>query len=212
MTIHVQAEGKESSSILSDGMIVEATENEAGNKAIVQFQWRLNESVAANQPYIAELPDNTASTEEQTGELTFEDGTVGSFLATEAGEVSVQFDEGIEGLETAATGVFEVTVVVENAEGEAGEEVVEEEDERSEEVTEETTLEQSEEDSAADQEKSDAEEATEDNGTEEESISKKQETNTKGNTLADAEEHGFTLELDEILDLDDTAFDEQHPM
>src|SRR5699024_6115390 len=77
---------------------------------------------------------------------------------------------------------------------------------------EETTLEQSEEDSAADQEKSDAEEATEDNGTEEESISKKQETNTKGNTLADAEEHGFTLELDEILDLDDTAFDEQHPM
>src|SRR5699024_3059832 len=28
----------------------------------------------------------------------------------------------------------------------------------------------------------------------------------------DGEKHGFKLELDEILDLDDEAFDEQHPM
>ncbi len=210
MTFQVQAEGEKPSSILANGEIVEENEGEA----VVQFNWTLDESVNTEDTYTAALPENTTIADEQSGELLHEGEDVGSFSATTEGEVSIQFNDGIAGLAEDATGSFTVNVVVEVEEVE---EQAEETEEVAEEDAEEATPEQSEEegteeDATADEEDADAEEGSEDDVKEEEKASEEQEDKNKRNVLANEEKHGFKLELDEVLDLDDEAFDEQHPM
>src|SRR5699024_3021592 len=77
------------------------------------------------------------------------------------------------------------------------------------------------EDESSDEESSDKEEADqeEQNTTEKKKASKddKEEasdkkSSSKATKADDGEKHGFKLELDDILGLDDEAFDEQHPM
>src|SRR5699024_4773181 len=91
-----------------------------------------------------------------------------------------------------------------------------------EELDEAGNLEESEEESPVQEDKAeeseDQEEATEENESEDTAVEEEQtkddETSERKPTAVQAKEekHGFKLELDEILDLDDEPFDEQHPM
>src|SRR5690625_3986934 len=180
------------------------------------------------------LDDALQVSEEQNGTLIVgaEDETieVGAYDVTTDGTVTAVFNDKIEDNADASGAI----VVKANIEGEKEEVESEEsnkdesaeneeakEDEtdsdlvENEESDESGNLEESEEESSVQEDEAEDSEENESEGTavEEEQI-KDDETSESKTTAVQAKEekHGFKLELDEILDLDDEAFDEQHPM
>src|SRR5699024_7119404 len=212
-----------------DGDEVDLDEYEG--KLSVQVDWSIdNDSLEAGDKADIHLSisEKVALISDQSGKLEFENKEIAIFDADTEGNISIEFTEDVEEVDAdKLEGTFTLEGEVEAEEEEFEEEESKEAEEKVEEETKEDTDQKVEsedkddsnedkEDESSDEESSDKEEQ---NTTEKKKASKddKEEasdkkSSSKATKADDGEKHGFKLELDDILDLDDEAFDEQHPM
>src|SRR5699024_5213167 len=154
--------------------------------------------------------------DEQKGDLRADDVDIATYKNHQDGTVEIKFNDKLDALKD-----LEGTFVI-KGEIEAEEEQATEEDDTSGEAAsdgkENSEEKPADDESATDDNADESDEATEDSNTDKDAEdagdkkSSKDNNKNSASTLADEEKHGFKLELDEILDLDDEAFDEQHPM
>src|SRR5690625_557428 len=173
----------------------------------VAVAWAIDGLVEAGTTKTLKLPDNLV-VEEQAGEIVVdgsllassddEKTTIGYFNVSENGSLTFKLNETIqtEGLK----GIVKVegTFLATGKEDKNDDEQQKQEDKKQSKELESN-------------ETSNNEESREGKTKDELNLSI-QSNDSKFNIQNSSEKHGFKLELDEILDLDDEAFDEQHPM
>src|SRR5699024_5631728 len=220
-----------------DGDEVDLDEYEG--KLSVQVDWSIdNDSLEAGDKADIHLSisEKVALISDQSGKLEFENKEIAIFDADTEGNISIEFTEDVEEVDAdKLEGTFTLEGEVEAEEEEFEEEESKEAEEKVEEETKEDTdqkVESEDKDDSNEDKKESSDENKEDESSDEESSDKEEQNTTekkkasrddkeeasdkksssKATKADDGEKHGFKLELDDILDLDDEAFDEQHPM